>query len=332
MAWSVVRSAAQLPSAPPVRARNALRPRVRPHPPAVPVVHSLRADAPARPRRRRPRSTSRRRRRRSVGLACWRACAALAVAGAEARDDVALRLISSGPSSNCSLGDLDAARSLGGRPSRSQTTAVLRRLQDVERIHRCEGVDGCGSSRRRPVDNASLLIGRLQDRSMNTPDLATLPHRAIATANDLAAFWTTLMGEGGFGRRTLWLVLSTRAGIQPPWWCPSTTSPRLLAAATSRPSPPSSPASPTTGPRSCCCPGPDPSRCSPTTSSGPAPWPRLPPPGRSTSRRPSPWTLPPAGCRRLPKLRMRVGSAALVHDAAGAAERPLTPAKSGSPG
>ena len=51
---------------------------------------------------------------------------------------------------------------------------------------------------------------------MNTPDLATIPHRAIATAADLAAFWTTLMGEGGFGRRTLWLVLLDEGGHPAP--------------------------------------------------------------------------------------------------------------------
>jgi len=38
----------------------------------------------------------------------------------------------------------------------------------------------------------------------------------IDTADDLATFWTALMGEGGFGRRTLWLVLLDDGGHPAP--------------------------------------------------------------------------------------------------------------------
>jgi len=43
-----------------------------------------------------------------------------------------------------------------------------------------------------------------------------LQSTTITTAANLAAFWTTLMGEGGFGRRTLWLVLLDDGGHPAP--------------------------------------------------------------------------------------------------------------------
>lgn len=51
---------------------------------------------------------------------------------------------------------------------------------------------------------------------MTTSDLDALRHRPITTVDDLAAFWTALMGEGGFGRGTLWLVLLDQSGCPAP--------------------------------------------------------------------------------------------------------------------
>jgi hypothetical protein len=61
---------------------------------------------------------------------------------------------------------------------------------------------------------------------MTTPDLATLRHKPVTTADDLAAFWTALMGEGGFGRRTLWLVLLDDGGHPAPLIVPIDDVPR----------------------------------------------------------------------------------------------------------
>jgi hypothetical protein len=38
----------------------------------------------------------------------------------------------------------------------------------------------------------------------------------VSAASDLAALWAALMGEGGFDRRTLWLVLLDRGGHPAP--------------------------------------------------------------------------------------------------------------------
>lgn len=61
---------------------------------------------------------------------------------------------------------------------------------------------------------------------MTTPDLALLRHQPVTTADDLARFWTALMGEGGFGRRTLWLVLLDESGHPAPVVVPSDDVPR----------------------------------------------------------------------------------------------------------
>jgi hypothetical protein len=62
---------------------------------------------------------------------------------------------------------------------------------------------------------------------MTTPDLTTLRHRPVTTADQLAAFWTALMGEGGFGRRTLWLVLLDDGGYPAPVIVPIDDVPRV---------------------------------------------------------------------------------------------------------
>ena len=61
---------------------------------------------------------------------------------------------------------------------------------------------------------------------MTTPDLALLRHQTVTTADDLAAFWTAFMGEGGFGRRTLWLVLLDDGGHPAPVVVPIDDIPR----------------------------------------------------------------------------------------------------------
>jgi hypothetical protein len=61
---------------------------------------------------------------------------------------------------------------------------------------------------------------------MTTPDLATLRHQPVTTADGLAAFWTGLMGEGGFGRRSLWLVLLDDGGHPAPVVVPIDDIPR----------------------------------------------------------------------------------------------------------
>ncbi len=42
---------------------------------------------------------------------------------------------------------------------------------------------------------------------MTTSTSHILKTITVATAQDLVRFWVALMGDGGFGRRTLWLVL-----------------------------------------------------------------------------------------------------------------------------
>ncbi|MGI8459021.1 MAG: hypothetical protein ACR2LI_13035 [Propionibacteriaceae bacterium] len=51
---------------------------------------------------------------------------------------------------------------------------------------------------------------------MTTPDLADVRDRPVRTARDLQIFWEALMGEGGFGRRSLWLSFLETDGLPVP--------------------------------------------------------------------------------------------------------------------
>jgi hypothetical protein len=51
---------------------------------------------------------------------------------------------------------------------------------------------------------------------MTDPQSLILGTAAISSADDLVAFWTALMGGGGFGRRSLWLVLLDQSGRAAP--------------------------------------------------------------------------------------------------------------------
>src|SRR4051794_25687526 len=51
---------------------------------------------------------------------------------------------------------------------------------------------------------------------MTDPQSLILGTAAISSADDLAAFWSALMGGGGFGRRSLWLVLLDESGRAAP--------------------------------------------------------------------------------------------------------------------
>lgn len=48
---------------------------------------------------------------------------------------------------------------------------------------------------------------------MTTPDLAALQDRPVHTLDDLTLLWRGLMGTGGFGRRSLWLVFLDHDGV-----------------------------------------------------------------------------------------------------------------------
>jgi hypothetical protein len=65
------------------------------------------------------------------------------------------------------------------------------------------------------VDNRIGQVVRREARNM-TDTHALLQTTSVTTAEDLAAFWTVLMGKGGFGRRTLWLVLLDDGGHPAP--------------------------------------------------------------------------------------------------------------------
>ncbi len=47
---------------------------------------------------------------------------------------------------------------------------------------------------------------------MTTPPVDLINSITVTTAADLARFWAALMGDGGFGCRTLWLVFLDEAG------------------------------------------------------------------------------------------------------------------------
>ncbi len=49
----------------------------------------------------------------------------------------------------------------------------------------------------------------------------------VATADDLATFWGALMGGGGFGQRTLWLVVLDESGRPTPVVVPIDDIPRV---------------------------------------------------------------------------------------------------------
>ena len=65
---------------------------------------------------------------------------------------------------------------------------------------------------------------------MTTPTPPALTEPISSTA-DLARFWVALMGDGGFGRRTLWLVLLDDEGRPVPTVVPVDDVPEVPSAA-----------------------------------------------------------------------------------------------------
>ena len=72
---------------------------------------------------------------------------------------------------------------------------------------------------------------RLRQRGPVTTPTSPALTPPITSAADLARFWAALMGDGGFGRRTLWLVLLDDEGRPAPAVVPVDDVPDVPSAA-----------------------------------------------------------------------------------------------------
>lgn len=104
---------------------------------------------------------------------------------------------------------------------------------------------------------------------MTTSTSHILKTITVATAQDLVRFWVALMGDGGFGRRTLWLVLFDDDGRPAPAVVPVDDIPLTPPPTTSTAWGTPSTTSRGMGRRCCCCPGLGSAPCRSTTGSGP---------------------------------------------------------------
>jgi hypothetical protein len=66
---------------------------------------------------------------------------------------------------------------------------------------------------------------------MTTPPVDLINSTTVTTADDLARFWSALMGDGGFGRRTLWLAFLDETGRPVPSVVPVDDLPELPTSA-----------------------------------------------------------------------------------------------------